>query len=257
MSCKSRMTLAALVLGAGLFTAPLSIYAMSSESDVETSSSEATSYTVVSHENAEEDGTTKSETAVVDAADETVENPFTDEGNGTEEDYATSSDEKEFYVIETPRGNDFYLIIDKQGTGKNVYLTSLVTEEELEAMAEESEDGSTGASSLSEESVFGSSGGEAEKASTVESEAEAVSEDKEVTDTGSKTPLGILIAFAVLVIGAAAFVKIKKNGAIEGDMEFEDDDDYAPDDRQEKKPEGSIENAPHEEADEKEDEEDE
>ena len=58
-------------------------------------------------------------------------NPFTDPGNGTLQDDAKEEEGKHFYTIKTKDGNTFYLIIDEQRTGDNVYMTSLVDEETL------------------------------------------------------------------------------------------------------------------------------
>lgn len=70
-------------------------------------------------------------------------NPFTHDGTGTVVDNATDGDGKEFFGIETPDGNVFYLIIDRQRTAENVYLLNAVTENDLMSLAAEG-DGRTG-----------------------------------------------------------------------------------------------------------------
>lgn len=67
---------------------------------------------------------------------ETEPNPFTPEGTGTVVDNAASSDDKEFYTITTPDENIFYLVIDKQRDGNNVYFLNAVTESDLAALAQ-------------------------------------------------------------------------------------------------------------------------
>lgn len=62
-------------------------------------------------------------------------NPFTPAGTGTVVDNATDGDEKEFYTIETPDGNVFYLIIDRQRDNQNVYFLNAVTESDLLSLA--------------------------------------------------------------------------------------------------------------------------
>jgi hypothetical protein len=62
-------------------------------------------------------------------------NPFTPDGAGTVVDNATDGDGKEFFVFDTPDGNVFYLIIDRQRTGENVYLLNAVTENDLMSLA--------------------------------------------------------------------------------------------------------------------------
>lgn len=51
-------------------------------------------------------------------------------------DNATDGDGKEFFTITTPSENVFYLIIDRQRDGQNVYFLNAVTEKDLLALAE-------------------------------------------------------------------------------------------------------------------------
>ena len=57
----------------------------------------------------------------------TTAKPFTPEGTGTVVDNATDGDGKEFFTITTPSENVFYLIIDRQREGQNVYFLNAVT----------------------------------------------------------------------------------------------------------------------------------
>ena len=66
----------------------------------------------------------------------TTAKPFTPEGTGTVVDNATDGDGKEFFTITTPSENVFYLIIDRQREGQNVYFLNAVTEKDLLALAE-------------------------------------------------------------------------------------------------------------------------
>jgi len=68
------------------------------------------------------------------------ERPFTPAGTGTVIDNATNADGKEFFTIMTPNENIFYLIIDRQRSQENVYFLNAVTEKDLLALAEQSED---------------------------------------------------------------------------------------------------------------------
>ena len=102
---------AALILSAllSLTAMPLTAYAQSSEPAEETAPET-------------EEGTTAK--------------PFTPEGTGTVVDNATDGDGKEFFTITTPSENVFYLIIDRQREGQNVYFLNAVTEKDLLALAE-------------------------------------------------------------------------------------------------------------------------
>ena len=61
--------------------------------------------------------------------------PLTPDGQATVLDNATGEDGKEFYTIQTPDENVFYLIIDNQRDTDNVYFLNAVTEADLMALA--------------------------------------------------------------------------------------------------------------------------
>jgi hypothetical protein len=50
-------------------------------------------------------------------------------------DNATDGDGKEFFTVETAEGNVFYLIVDRQRAGDNVYLLNAVSEDDLASLA--------------------------------------------------------------------------------------------------------------------------
>jgi hypothetical protein len=57
------------------------------------------------------------------------------DGTGTVIENSTDTPEKrEFFTIKTPAGNVFYIVVDKQKTGENVYLLTPVTEADLAAL---------------------------------------------------------------------------------------------------------------------------
>ena len=63
-------------------------------------------------------------------------NPFAPDGQGTVLDNATDQDGKEFFTITTADGAVFYLVIDRQRNGENVYFLNTVTVADLMALAE-------------------------------------------------------------------------------------------------------------------------
>ena len=67
-------------------------------------------------------------------------NPFTPDGQGTVMDNATSDDGKEFFTFTSPEGNVFFLVIDRNRPQDNVYFLNAVTERDLMALAESSDD---------------------------------------------------------------------------------------------------------------------
>ena len=68
---------------------------------------------------------------------------LTPDGQGTVMDNVSDADGKEFFTITTPAENVFYLVIDRERDGENVYFLNAVTEADLLALAET--DAATGA----------------------------------------------------------------------------------------------------------------
>ena len=63
-------------------------------------------------------------------------NPLTPDCQGTVVDNATDSEGKEFFTVTTADESVFYLVIDRQKNGENVYFLNTVTVEDLMALAE-------------------------------------------------------------------------------------------------------------------------
>lgn len=147
--------------------------------------------------------------------DTTTAKPFTPEGTGTVIDEATDQDGKEFYTIQTPSENVFYLVIDRQRTTENVYFLNAVTERDLMALAE--------------------SAGEPV---TVEPEATPAPEpdpaptpEPEPAPKQGGGPLGtVLLVVAVVVLGGGAgwYFKIYRPKHQAPDLDEQDMLDYEP-----------------------------
>ena len=69
---------------------------------------------------------------------EPEQKPFTPSGTGTVVDNATDAEGKEFFTITTADESVFYLVIDRQKNGENVYFLNAVTVADLMALAEDS-----------------------------------------------------------------------------------------------------------------------
>ncbi|PWJ52015.1 CD1107 family mobile element protein [Faecalicatena contorta] len=118
-------------------------------------------------------------------------NPFTPAGTGTVDNTATDEDGKQFYTITTPDENVFYLVIDLQRETDNVYFLNAVTEKDLLALAEKSED------TNDEENPLSASEPETTPEVTPEPTPEPEPEQK------SNTPM-LLLVLAVVVLGGGA-----------------------------------------------------
>lgn len=159
-------------------------------------------------------------------------NPFTPDGTGTVVDTATDEDGKLFFTITTPSENVFYLVIDQQRTDNNVYFLNAVTENDLMALAEPS-DNTASESALPDEPAAAEPEPAAEPDPADEQEPEAEAEQ------GGGAGMIILAVVVILGAGGAAYYfkiyRPKQEGADSGD-EYEGqepdadawDDDAAP-----------------------------
>ena len=150
-------------------------------------------------------------------------NPLTVDGTGTVLDTATEEDGKSFYTITTEAGNVFFLIIDHQKEEENVYFLNAVTEADLMALAEKSENSNSGS-----ESVIPTPVPTPEPTPTPpESPPPAPVPDK---DSGSGTSF-LFLLFAAVAVGAVGwYFKIyipSQELPDEEDDEFADTDEPA------------------------------
>ena len=58
--------------------------------------------------------------------------PFSTSGNGQLVDDKENDSSKQFLTVQTKNGNTFYMVIDRSGTSENVYMMSLVDENDSE-----------------------------------------------------------------------------------------------------------------------------
>lgn len=70
----------------------------------------------------------------------TTEQGFSTPGNGSLGDQIRSSTGKDFYTIHTKNNNTFYLVIDHTDSTENVYMLSLIDENDLAEFLEELQD---------------------------------------------------------------------------------------------------------------------
>lgn len=177
---------------------------------------------------------TESASAIPDGA-------FTPEGTGTVLDTATGADgDKQFYTITTEDGNVFYLIIDGKRDGNNVYFLNGVTEADLMALAEKSEDTMSAipaedvctctekcaagevntACPVCKNDLKGCTGKEKPPAET----EEPVQAEQPKKDKGSAGTIIFIIIALLAVGGVGYYVKIvRPKQQAEDDEDFEDD----------------------------------
>lgn len=169
-------------------------------------------------------------------------------GTGTVvENTTTDSTQREFFTIKTADGNVFYIVVDKEKTGDNVYLLTPVTEESLKSLAESAASSSTGTTSASSSgssfsNLFGST---SSTASTTTVSSASGSAQTKATGTMSSTSILLVLGVVFAVgLGGGYYFKIykPKHKRIEDEGDYQDEYEDEPD----------ADNAGEEEADEEE-----
>jgi hypothetical protein len=152
--------------------------------------------------------------------------PFSPDGTGSVVDNATDGDGKEFFTVETPDGNVFYLIVDRQRNEDNVYLLNAVTENDLASLAKPGD-------GKNESAIPTTTPPE----TTPEPTAPAPAPEK---STGDNTSTVIFVVIAVVVFGGAAYYfkivrpkQLGTNGGADDYDEPEDDGDFDEDEEME------------------------
>lgn len=148
--------------------------------------------------------------------------PFSTSGNGQLVDDKENDSSKQFLTVQTKNENTFYMVIDRSGTSENVYMMSLVDEQDLAEFLDENEE-----TEKKEESavVLPEITTTPEPETTVQPETEVKQESSGNKMFGSAVlGGGIVLAFGVLAAFALSkFRKKKEDGIVEEGLEFADD----------------------------------
>ena len=140
--------------------------------------------------------------------------PFSTPGNGQLVDDKENDSSKQFLTVQTKNGNTFYMVIDRSGTSENVYMMSLVDEQDLAEFLDENEE-----TEKKEESAV------VLPETTVQPETEVKPESGGNKMFGSAVlGGGIVLVFGGLAAFALSkFRKKKEDGIVEEGLEFADD----------------------------------
>jgi len=121
------------------------------------------------------------------------------DGTGTViENSVKTPDQREFFTITTEAGNDFYIVVDKEKSDKNVYLLSEVTEYDLTGLAKPSEKPATTEIPRAEPEPEIKPAPEPEP--TPETEPESETQPEPASSTGATVTI-IVIALGIGVAG--------------------------------------------------------
>lgn len=150
--------------------------------------------------------------------------PFSVSGNGQLVDDISDDETKQFLTIQTKNGNTFFMVLDRSRNTENVYMLSLIDENDLAGFLEE-----TGQELETEDPPI-----EIPEPETV-AETEAEPEAIEPEESGMN--VGALLALALLLMGGIGgyyyfrVIKPKKEDedSESENMEFSDDSPYIAD----------------------------
>lgn len=150
-------------------------------------------------------------------------NPFTPAGTGTVVNTATDEDGKQFYTITTPDENVFYLVIDLQREMDNVYFLNAVTEKDLLALAEKSED-----TEENETAVVSTPEPESDSETDISSET-SLETSAEPEPTNNVAMLLLVLAVVVIGGGAGYYFKIYRPKQEQAALAEDEFDEYEAD----------------------------
>ena len=158
------------------------------------------------------------------------ETPCSIPGNGEVLDDKAEDSTKEFLTIQTKNGNTFFLVLDRSSNTENVYMLSMVDENDLAEFLDETKTEEAPQVVIPETEVPA----ENEKESETGSET-AQTEEEGGMNTGALLAVGVLAAGA---IGAGYYFKVvkpkKEEAQEEGeDLEFYDGGAYVNEDQPE------------------------
>jgi hypothetical protein len=127
--------------------------------------------------------------------------PFTPDGQATVVDLAYESDGKMFYTFKTPAGNVFYLIIDRERSGDNVYFLNAVTEQDLIALT----DGAVSTGNNGSTSAIPTDPSTSEPGTTENPGETPAGKDEPAKKGGVNTGMIIFLLIGAAVLGGAGY----------------------------------------------------
>lgn len=158
------------------------------------------------------------------------ETPFSIPGNGEVLDDKTGDGTKEFLTIQTKNGNTFFLVLDRSSNTENVYMLSMVDENDLAEFLDETK------TEEAPQVVIPETEAPAESETESETGSEPVQpKEEDGRNTGALLAVGVLAAGA---IGAGYYFKVVKPKKEESqedgeDLEFYDGGTYVNEDQPE------------------------
>lgn len=221
MRIKKWLVLFIAVLGMA-FPAGVTAYAYTDEAAVQAAETEPPAEVVTETE-------TPSETEAPlpeETPSETEVSPFSVSGNGQLLDDISGDDTKQFLTIQTKNGNTFFMVLDRSSNTENVYMLSMIDENDLAEFIGETKEPDTETPSL----VLP----ETEPTPSIEETKDETVKDTEGVNTGVLLAIVLLIAGGICCYYYFKVLKPKKEEEdAEGeDLEFYDDGTYINEDEE-------------------------
>lgn len=215
---KLKKWMALFVMAAGIVSAaPMSAFAFTDEAAQAESTQEAVPET-------------EAPVVVEETAAETEATPFSIPGNGQLLDDKADDDTKQFLTVQTKNGNTFFLVLDRSSNTENVYMLSMIDENDLAEFIDDTEK-QTEPETGTPQVVIPETEEE-----PVEAETEKEPEKQpESGNTGAFLALALLLAGGIGGFYYLKVVKPKKDGedADGEDLEFDDGGEYMNEDQPE------------------------
>ncbi|XBX03596.1 DUF4366 domain-containing protein [Enterocloster clostridioformis] len=192
---------------------------------------------VVIQEQAENSGQTEEDSQNENQGNSN-ETPFSVPGNGELLDDKKEDESKEFLTIQTKNGNTFFLILDRSSNTENVYMLSMIDENDLAEFVDETKTEEEPEVVIPETTP---------EESTIEPETEVKNpQENRGMNLGAMAAIGILAAAG---IGAGYYLKVVKPKKEEDeedaeDLEFYDGGAYVNEDQQEDSQQEAEEESP-------------
>lgn len=179
----------------------------------------------VDKEAAEADEPEYEESVVEETTDK---QPFSIEGNGQILDHAEDDDTKEFLTVQTKNNQTFFVVIDRAGSANNVYMLSMIDEDDL---SEFIKDGKTEKAGLTLPEKKEKTEDEllAEEEAKKEKEAALAAERRQDGIIHTALYIAAFIVILVAVCGLYYYLKFykpKKDEENAGSENLEDTDDF-------------------------------
>lgn len=225
MKIKKWIILFITVLGM-VFPAGVTAYAYTDEAAVQAEETEPPAETATETETPPEAETPSETPLPEEPSAETEAKPFSVEGNGQLLDDISGDDTKQFLTIQTKNGNTFFMVLDRSSNSENVYMLSMIDENDLSEFVTETKEAETEKPSvvLPEET---------EPAPSIEETKDKPEKETEGVNTGAIFAIFLLIAGGV---GCYYYFKVVKPKKAEEDAEGEDlefyDDAYINEDEE-------------------------